>query len=369
MPDPASARFRVVFNGSFLAQPHTDTRRYAEETLRAVDVLLDQSPRHHRQARFELAVPAATTAPALSAIHVTHVPGRTGHRWEQWTLRRHARGAFLINFSDSAPWLKREQLVTLHDAAARATPEQFLRRDRWLRSARMAWLGQRARSVMTLSNFSRDELQEHFGLARTDIVVGVQGGEHARRPADDAAVLQRHGLARHGYVLCLGRDTPNANFVILARALALVPAIPWPAILAAARDAGMFPHAGQPTEGLRRLGTVPDEELSALYRQAACFVLPSLYEGFGLPALEAMANDCPVLAAHAASLPEICGDAALYFDPHDACSLAAQLTRLATEPPLRHELAAAGHARLRHYRWAHNARILLDHLDALGVTG
>ncbi len=131
----------------------------------------------------------------------------------------------------------------------------------------------------------------------------------------------------------------------------------------------MFHQAGQPTEGLRRLGTVPDDELSALYRQAACFVLPSLYEGFGLPALEAMANDCPVLAAHAASLPEVCGDAALYFDPHDPSSLAAQLSRLATEPPLRHELAAAGKARLRHHRWAHNARILLDHLDALGVTG
>jgi glycosyltransferase involved in cell wall biosynthesis len=360
---------RVVFNGSFLAQPHTEARRYAEETLRAVDGLLDESPGPHRQARFELAVPGATAAPALAAVHVTHVPGCTGHRWEQWALRRHARGAFLVNFSDSAPWFKREQLVTLHDAAVRATPEQFLRKDRWWRSARMAWLGQHARSVMTLSNFSRDELQEHFGLTRTDIVVGVQGGEHARRPADDAAVLQRHGLAQRGYVLCVGRDTPNANFAIVARSLAMSPAIPWPAVLATARDAGMSPLAGQPTDHLRRLGTVPGDELAALYRQAACFVLPSLYEGFGLPALEAMANDCPVLAAHAASLPEVCGDAALYFDPHDPCSLTAQLSRLATEPPLRHELTAAGHARLRHYHWAHNARILLDHLDTLGVTG
>lgn len=366
---PARVRSRVVFNGRPLAGPRSRFSRYAIETLRSVDALLDQIPSSRRNASFELAVPDDCTVPSFAALHVTHVPGRGGLWWEQWALPRHARGAFLVNFSDSGPWLLREQLVTLHDAAARATPAQFSSSDRWSQYARMSWLGARARSVMTASNFSRDELEVHFGLARADIVVGVQGGEHACVPADDTAVVHRHRLTQKGYVLCVGPDTANQNFMVVARAMSLLPTCAWSIAIAGTANASISCEPGASPNGLRFLGSVPDDELAALYRQAACFVLPSLYEGFGLPALEAMANDCPVVAAHAAALPEVCGDAALYFDPHDPGSLAEQLSRVGTEPALRDELVAAGRAQLRHYSWSNNARILLDHLDALGLTG
>jgi glycosyltransferase involved in cell wall biosynthesis len=87
-----------------------------------------------------------------------------------------------------------------------------------------------------------------------------------------------------------------------------------------------------------------------------------LYEGFGLPALEAMGNGCPVLAAHAAALPEVCADAALYFDPHDPASLAALLQQVARAPALRSAMVAKARARCARFSWAANARILVDHL-------
>jgi glycosyltransferase involved in cell wall biosynthesis len=241
-------------------------------------------------------------------------------------------------------------------------PHGFSRAYRWGHNAMVAWLGRSAESVMTVSEFSRAELSRRFGLGRTDVVVGREGGEHAVHAVDDAAVLRKHGLTAGAYVLGVGSVKPNKNYALLGRAMRLLPRFPWPVAIAGAKDIGIFADASAVPEGFRFLGFVPDDELSALYRHAAWFVLPSLYEGFGLPAVEAMAHDCPVLAARAASLPEVCGDAALYFDPEDPASLAAALQTAASRPDLRATLAAAGRERLRLYNWPANARILLDHL-------
>ncbi len=130
-----------------------------------------------------------------------------------------------------------------------------------------------------------------------------------------------------------------------------LPDYPWPVAIAGAKDIGIFQDAAALPDGFRFLGFVPDDDLAALYRHAAWFVFPSLYEGFGLPAVEAMANGCPVLAARAASIPEVCGDAALYFDPLDPASLADALRTAAADPGLRGRLVAAGRERLARYNW------------------
>jgi glycosyltransferase involved in cell wall biosynthesis len=125
------------------------------------------------------------------------------------------------------------------------------------------------------------------------------------------------------------------------------------------------------SDAMRLLGHVPDGELNVLFRHAAWFIFPSLYEGFGLPPLEAMANGCPVLAARAASIPEIYGDAVLYFDPHDPASLAERLREVTTRadaPALREEMKHRAAARMAIHLWDANARILLDHLVATGIV-
>lgn len=353
---------RVVLNGRFAAQVHTGVQRYAAETLRALDALLAESPALQALWRFELAVPDAARPLGLCCVREVHVPGPAGHLWEQWQLLRFARGAYLVNFNYSAPLLKRRQLITVHDATVKAMPECFTRSFRWVHNLLVGVLGRTSQDLMTVSEFSRQELGRWFGLKRADIVVGREGGEHARLAADDGDVLARHGLLPGRYILGVGSVKPNKNYELLGRAMALLPDYPLPVAIAGAKDIGIFRDAAVLPDSFRFLGFVSDAELAALYRHAAWFVFPSLYEGFGLPAVEAMANSCPVLAARAASIPEVCGDAALYFDPHDPAELAATLRRVQREPELHGLLVRAGRERLQIYNWRANAQILLDHL-------
>lgn len=371
---------RVVLNGRFLTQVQTGVQRYAAETVRALDTLLGEAPRNNAGLEFVLAVPfsgntkhaqANGTVKPLQALNLRHirvveVAGGEGHIWEQWALLRFARGAYLVNFNYSGPLFKRRQLVTVHDATVKVMPEAFTCGYRWLHNTLVAVLGRTAQDVMTVSAFSRDELRRCFGLQRNDVVVGREGGEHAvvgaAESAGDAAVLRRHGLVAGRYILGVGSVKPNKNYGLLGRAMGLLPNYPWPVAIAGAKDIGIFNGSAVLPGSFRFLGFVPDAELSALYRHAAWFVFPSLYEGFGLPAVEAMAHGCPVLAARAASIPEVCGDAALYFDPHDAADLARLLQRVHDEPGLRQTLAAPAALRLQRYNWRANAQILLHHL-------
>lgn len=353
----------VVFNGRFLAQVHTGVQRYGAETLLALDALLHASPAEAQALDWVLAVPDDALPMSLKFIRRVHLPGKASHVWEQLALCWFSRGAYLVNFNYSGPLFKRHQLITIHDATVRVMPESFTRAYRWVHNGLVAVLGRTAHTVMTISEFSRSEIRRCFDLSRNDIVVGREGGEHAVVTTDDLAVLAKHGLKAGQYVLGVGSVKPNKNYGLLARAMRQIENYPWPVAIAGAKDIGIFRDADAVPDGFQFLGFVPDADLSALYRQAAWFVFPSLYEGFGLPAVEAMANGCPVLAARAASIPEVCGDAAIYFDPHDPTSLANVLRSVVAHPEQRVALVEAGRKRLLDYNWQANATILLDHLQ------
>jgi glycosyltransferase involved in cell wall biosynthesis len=350
---------RVVFNGRFLTQTPTGVQRYAQETLLAIDRQLQRQPLAAASLRLQLAVPAGARALPLQTVETRVLPRGRGHVWEQTSLAWFARDALLINFNDSGPLLKRRQLITLHDAAIAMYPQTFSRSYRLLHHALTAVLSRRAEHLMTVSHFSQADIARHFGIRRP-MTVGREGWEHALSRGDDGATLAKYGLRRGQYILAVGSTKPNKNFGLLGRALDLLPEFPMPVAIAGARDARVFrPDAALPPH-VQLLGFVSDAELGHLYRNAAWFVFPSLYEGFGLPALEAMANGCPVLAAQAASIPEVCGDAALYFDPNDPAALAELLQTVVTQPQLRHSLQQRAQHRLARYTWRANAMILLD---------
>jgi glycosyltransferase involved in cell wall biosynthesis len=114
------------------------------------------------------------------------------------------------------------------------------------------------------------------------------------------------------------------------------------------------------------LGRVSDAQLRSLLEQALCYLCPSTTEGFGLPALEAMTLGCPAVVAPCGALPEVCGDAALYADPHDPAAWAEAVTRLLLDPQARANLAGAGRLHASRFSWANAARALLDILSSLG---
>lgn len=354
---------RVVINGRFLAQVATGVQRYARETLLALDRLLADEPGLRTRLAFELAVPGGADVPALAHMAVQRLPLLRGHLWEQLALPWHARGAYLVNFSYSGPLVKRRQLITVHDASVAACPQAYAAGYRRVHDFLVRALRDRVDTVMTVSRFSRDELARRYGIRRA--LVGLEGWQHALAADDGSALLTRWQLEPQRYLLAVGSAKPHKNFALIEQALALLDDLPLTVAIAGADDIDIFRRGRPLGPRVHALGFVSDAELSALYRHAAWFVFPSLYEGFGLPALEAMANGCPVLAARAASIPEVCGDAALYFDPHDPQSLAALLRRVAAEPALRDAVRARAAGPLAHYSWAGNARILVRRLLAL----
>lgn len=357
-----SAPRRIVVNGRFLAQTRTGVQRYGAETLCALDRSLGRDPGRLRDTCFQLAVPLDADVPMLEHFEIHTLPWLRGHLWEQVSLARFARGAELVNFSYSGPVFKRAQLITLHDAGTWADRDSYAWRYRLGHGMLVRWLAHRVARIMTVSEFSRAELTRHLGLAPDRLAVGREGGEHARAEGNTVARVRRLGLMPGRYLLAVGSRKASKNLALLGRALELLPDLSLPVAVAGASDMGIFKGAQPLPRSLRLLGFVADADLYALYRHAAWFILPSLYEGFGLPAVEAMANGCPVLAARAASMPEICGDAALYFDPQDPTSLAGLLRQVSREPGLRARQVAHGARRLQLYHWEANAQVLLQQL-------
>lgn len=367
---------RVVVNGRFFAQQRTGVQRYAAETLCALDRLLGQRPQCLQHTAWQLAVPHnARSLPMLEHFEIHTLQFLRGHLWEQISLAAFARGAYLVNANYSAPLAKRNQLITLHDASVRAHPQTFSRSYRLINNLMVSILAPRVDTVMTVSRFSANELRRHYKLTRDDWVVGREGWEHVRAaPAlDEAEVLQRHGLVSGRFLLAVGSLKAHKNLGLVARALRMLDhRQTLPVAVAGSFDSRVYQDAEPPDDAaMRWLGFVPDEELHVLYRHAAWFIFPSVYEGFGLPPLEAMAHGCPVMAARAGPTPEIYGEAVLYFDAHDPSSLAALLRDVIEHrdaPALRNSLQRRARARLAHQRWDANAEILLDRLIAVGAV-
>jgi alpha-1,3-rhamnosyl/mannosyltransferase len=176
-------------------------------------------------------------------------------------------------------------------------------------------------------------------------------------------VRDSHGLPER-YILYLGSNKPHKNLVRLVEAWAVLQPQPLPLVVAGFWDA-RYPGPRQHAEelGIEEviwLGPVPEQDLPALYTGATLFVFPSLYEGFGLPVLEAMACGTPVACSDSSSLPEVAGDAAILFDSTDVGDMAEAIGLLLGNPDLRQRLAKAGLQRAKRFSWQRTAKETLE---------
>lgn len=254
-------------------------------------------------------------------------------------------------------------VTTVHDLSVVRCPEMHPKPRRQLMEKYFPGALERSRCIITDSVFVRDELVEAFGTEPAKIHpihLGVSPAYRPRSPAETSATLAAHGLTHGRYVLAVGTLEPRKNLIQGLRAYRCLPD--------ALREAMPFVIVGMKgwlTEGIeaeiaalasrgqvRPLGYLPDEALLHLYAGAAMLVYPSIYEGFGLPALEAMASGIPVITSDRSSLPEVVGDVGITVDPADDAGLAAAMRRLAEDPAERSDRAARGLERARAFTWA-----------------
>jgi glycosyltransferase involved in cell wall biosynthesis len=307
--------------------------------------------------RLPLAVPRMVEpkdagAHGLGAFALTPVGRLSGHGWEQIELRAQLKDRFLVNLCNTAPVHRETQLVVIHDAAVFRFPRAYSAQFRLVYRAMLPDIAQKSRRLLTISEFSASELMTYLGVSARAIDILPNAGDHILRVTPDAAILETHGLEAGRYLFAVGNANPTKNHALLQHIEPLLKEHALPLVLAGGALPAIF---GRGTDVVspwfKRVGFVSDNALRALYEHAKGFIFPSLYEGCGVPPLEAMHCGCPVIAARAAAIPETCGEAALYFDPTDAASLIAACRRLIESPSLGAELRAAGHERTRRFSW------------------
>jgi glycosyltransferase involved in cell wall biosynthesis len=281
---------------------------------------------------------------------------RAGHVWEQAALPVLARRADLLYCpANLAPLASRRNAVVIHDLAALAHPE-------WYGRTYVAWqrlvlpqIARRARLVLTVSEFSREEIARRLGVS-PDLIAVVPNGvaEAFSASADPAPAAAAFQLDRP-YVLALATRSARKNLGVLRGAAERLDELGIELVTAGSGRG--YLRGGEQPPG-RELGYVPEGLLPGLYAGALAFAMPSVYEGFGLPCLEAMASGTPVVAADSAALPDTCGGAARLADPHDPEAFAGALVRAATDDAERAWLIGAGLERAARFTWRRTAELV-----------
>jgi glycosyltransferase involved in cell wall biosynthesis len=259
------------------------------------------------------------------------------------------------------------RVVTVHDLHYRVRPEAHFGLRALGMRALVPLAVRRARRVIVPSRATRDDLLRYTSASAARVDVVPEGiGQEPGAAGDAEAARARLGSGERPLVLSVSAKRPHKNLARLIGALALLPQEERPVLVLPGyptqheEELKRLAAERGVVDDVRFLGWVSRAELDGLYEAATCFVFPSLYEGFGLPVLEAMARGLPVATSGRASLAEVAGDAALTFDPEDERSIADSMATLLRDVELRERLREAGRARSREFTWERAAALTVE---------
>ena len=351
---------RIAIAAWHLKNPHVGIGRYARELIEALG-------RVDHTNQYEVLLPCAehpfTPRPNMQ-FRVVRFPLFRRRFWEQVApLLVGPYDVLHFPYDSCVAWKRGKFVSTIHDVKPLLFPELRARTslnrriERWLVGDRWKTIDH----VITISEHSRQDLLRHVPLRSDQVTVTPLGLDTERfRPAD-------HRQGGRPYVFCVAGADPTKNVGCLVEAYAkLSEGLRGRFDLVLAGDVCKRTDIRAAIDRLgigarsKLIGRVSDEELIAYYQQATVFVFPSLYEGFGLPVLEAMGCGCPVICSSLSSLPEVAGDAALLIDPKDSGQLAADLSRVLESPALQGELRARGVARAGQFSWDRTASATVE---------
>lgn len=333
----------LYINARFLAQDLTGVQRFAEQISLALNDIRDDViflvPKGVKRKEF------------LGKVNYEEVGERQGHLWEQFDLPTYLKkkgSPLLLNLCSTAPVFYRNQIVTHHDVTYKRYPKSFSRNFRLLYSILIPIMLKNSKKLITVSDFSREEISDLYRCPKDKIAVvyNAVSGEFSKKPAGD----------KENYLLAVSSPNYHKNFHGMLEAFSTLnkdsgitlKIIGKSATTFAAQD---FSKLINGSGAIEFMGRVDDKQLIELYQNALAFVFPSFYEGFGIPPLEAQACGCPVIAAKAASMPEVLADSVLYFDPHNVDDIAVAMKRIIEDLSLRDDLIAKGDKNVTRFSW------------------
>jgi glycosyltransferase involved in cell wall biosynthesis len=363
---------QIIVNGKFLGDPLTGVQRYAWEI---VSRLLNKTDQLTLVVPSSLQMnPAYTPSPN---VHTKRIGWGKGHFWQQFVLPKRINPQCLLwTPSGLGPIMFRRQILTVHDLSFLEHPEWFSRKYRMVYGVLLPLAIKRAVHIITSSEFSKRRMIQRLNISPSRITVVPcavskflvlpQSG-----PDKSKQIRARYSLPEH-YVLALGSIEPRKNLRTLVEAILLIKGQhPDVKLVLVGGRASIYGRVDFPPEAeqvIQELGYVPDADLPVIYQAASVFVYPSLYEGFGIPPLEAMAAGTPVITSNTTSLPEVVGDAALTVPPTDACALAQAIQSVLTDRDLRQMLITRGSLRVSIFSWDRTAKQVHDLLERLAVA-
>ena len=315
---------KIYINGRFLTQKITGVQRYAEEIVKALDSQISDKKNY----KWILLVPKNIIRNLnLENIEVKKVGYLKGHLWEQIELPFYSKDGILLNFCGCAPILKKNQMTTIHDAAVCVMPESFSFLFRSWYKLMFYVVGKQAKKIFTVSEFSKKELNKYFNIPLEKIEITYNGINHMSYINPNDNIFYKYSIEKNNYILAVSSLNPSKNFKLILKTAKVLPEYNF--IIAGGTNSTVFKEQGfEITSNVKFIGYVNDEELVALYKYASCFVYPSIYEGFGIPPLEAMYFNCPVIVSDIVVFHEIIGNHALYCDINDEDILAKQIKKI-----------------------------------------
>lgn len=343
---------KIAVNGRFLSQNLSGVQRFGMEIIKALSSL--------DPGRIAIYTPRSIESIPISGVEHRPVGALHGHAWEQIDLPVALRGAGrlpLLSFCNTGPVLYKNQYFTLHDVTYVQYPEGFSKSFRLAYGISVPLLLRRSRKVFTVSKFSASEISRTYGTKAEKISVTYNATSAPKLQGG----TQRPSSIQEPYFLTIGYAGSNKNIATLRDGYARYRVNGGTAkmiIVGGYRDKPPITD-----EGIICVGRVDDEELSRLYAHAIAYVSTSLYEGFGIPLIEAQAQGCPVVASDIPVHREVLGEsAASYFDAKSGSALASAFSSAEGAP--RSSLASAGFMNASRFSWEESARAILRAVDA-----
>lgn len=344
----------IYINGRFLTQKLAGVNRFAYELTKALV--------SSRKLEITIVCPQLDIKPCynVKGFNIVKYGRGSSHLWEQIVLPFfffNKKDYVLLNFSGLGPIILKNKISTIHDLAFLYNPSWYSKSYYWFYKIMTPLMVKTAKHLLTVSECSKCDIMKIYNVA-DDFVTVIYN-------AVDESWASANKKGKGDYVLCVSSIDPRKNFKMLIKAFNAMPSVKLKIVgsydpVFCKQDLGEIPS------NIEFCGRVDDSVLAELYSNAACFIYPSLYEGFGLPPIEAMHFGCPVLVSDIPVHREVCKEAALYFDPKDMTSIVSTVLEFFNDKvQLVGKMTYLGKTVEQSYSWSKSATTLINYLKSI----
>ena len=350
----------IYINSRFLTQKITGSQRFAIEISRQLKRL---------EPSIKFVAPKNIIHKDLAKeLEVEIVGFNTGHLWEQFDLPiclKSKGSPLLVNLVNTAPLFYENKVVTIHDISWKHFPQSVSKKFYTYYYFLIPRIAKNSKHIFTVSEFSKKDISKHLKIKTDKITTVYNAVSDKFRPLK---------LNKEKLILSVATLQPYKNLEKLIDAFLYLKKtnnnFEYKLILVGGINERVFAKSNifEKVKGIDDIiftGYLDDNKLVELYNKASLFVFPSLFEGFGLPPLEAMACGCPCVVSNVAALPEVCGDAAYYVNPYDVEDIARGIERVLTDENLRQSLIQKGFENVKRFSWEKSAKKMIEVIKGL----